>query len=109
MLVHSRGGVLRSVGRADWPVCVVTDEGAEEVLDGVAVGRGVLRDAFQRVDAADADIDIVAAQRFTARLNRSVIWPSRLMKTCRQVATAPTMSSSPVRPCKTDARASLAG
>ena len=37
----------------------------------------------------------------TALVNRSVIWPSRLMWTCHQVATAPTTSTSPARPCRT--------
>jgi hypothetical protein len=41
---------------------VGADEGTQQVQDGVAVGRGVLGDAFQRVDTANAHVDVFAAQ-----------------------------------------------
>src|SRR6266536_4009213 len=42
-----------------------------------------------------------------ALVKRSVIWPSRLTWTCRQVATTPATSSSPPRPCSNSWRVSL--
>jgi hypothetical protein len=60
VLVNRCGGVLLIFG--GWPPRVVTDEGTKLKLDSLAVGCGVLGDAFERVDAANANVNVVAAK-----------------------------------------------
>ena len=45
-----------------WPPRVVTDEGAKLKLDSGAVVFGVLGEAFERVNAADADVSVLTAE-----------------------------------------------
>jgi len=47
---------------ACWPWRVNPDECRQDLTDSEPVHRGVLRQALQRVDAADADVNLVVAK-----------------------------------------------
>ncbi len=62
LLIHRRRRVLRSVGSTNAPLKFVANISSKEELDRVAVGGGVLGDAFECVDAADTDIDVLTTE-----------------------------------------------
>jgi hypothetical protein len=62
LLINRRRGVLRSIGSTNGPLELVANISSKEELDRVAVGGGVLGDAFECVDAADTDIDVLTTK-----------------------------------------------